>query len=106
VFARTVVVGSRAGLHARPATLFVETASRFHAQVRVTSGGQAVDAKTVLGLMLLEAVRGTAITITAEGDDEVAAVTALAELVERGFDEEEVRTEAGRRRRRSPRSRQ
>jgi phosphocarrier protein len=89
VFVRTVVVGSRSGLHARPATLFVETASRFRADVRVTSGGPAVDAKTVIGLMLLEAVRGTTITITAEGDDEVAAVTALAELVERGFEEGE-----------------
>jgi phosphocarrier protein len=49
-----------------------------------------VDAKSVVGLMLLEAVGGTAITITADGIDEVAAVTALAELVERGFEEEEV----------------
>jgi phosphotransferase system HPr (HPr) family protein len=90
VFARTVVVGSRAGLHARPATLFVETASRFRCDVRVSSGGPDVDAKSVVGLMLLEAVRGTAITITAQGADEVAAVTALAELVERGVEEEEV----------------
>jgi len=84
----------------------VETASRFRAQVRVTSGGQAVDAKTVVGLMLLEAVRGTAITITADGDDEVAAVTALAELVERGLDEEDAPAAAVTLRRRTRRSRQ
>jgi phosphocarrier protein len=105
VFARTVVIGSRAGLHARPATLFVETASRFRCDVRVARGEQAVDAKTVVGLMLLEALGGTAITITAEGDDEVAAVNALVELVERGFDEEEAPAKAGSRRRLRPRPR-
>jgi phosphotransferase system HPr (HPr) family protein len=55
--------------------------------VRVARGGETVDAKTVVGLMLLEAVGGAEITITAEGDDEVEAVTTLADLVERGFDE-------------------
>lgn len=89
MFARKLVVPNRAGLHARPATLFVETASRFRSDVSVGRGGQTVDAKTVVGLMLLEAVGGSEITIAAEGDDEVAAVTALAELVERGFDEED-----------------
>lgn len=87
MFARTVTVANRAGMHARPATLFVETANRFRSEVRVASAGQAVDARTVVGLMLLEAVSGTDLTITAQGDDEVAAVTTLAELVERGFDE-------------------
>jgi phosphocarrier protein len=101
VFARTVVVGSRTGLHARPATLFVETAGRFRSDVRVSGGGPEVDAKSVVGLMLLGAVRGATITITAQGDDEVAAATALAELVERGFDEEEVEPARPRERRKS-----
>jgi phosphocarrier protein HPr len=89
LFARTVTIANPTGLHARPATLFVEAANRFRSDVRVARGGEAVDAKSVVGLMLLEAVGGTAITITAEGIDEVEAVTALAGLVERGFDEEE-----------------
>lgn len=89
MFTRTVAITNTTGLHARPATLFVETAKRFRSDVRVARGGDAVDAKSVVGLMLLEAVGGTAITITAEGVDEVAAVTALAELVERGFEDEE-----------------
>jgi phosphotransferase system HPr (HPr) family protein len=88
VFARTITIANPTGLHARPATLFVETAKRFRSDVRVARGGEAVDAKSVVGLMLLEAVGGTAITITADGIDEVAAVTALAELVEQGFEEE------------------
>jgi phosphotransferase system HPr (HPr) family protein len=91
VFARTVTIANATGLHARPATLFVETAKRFRSDVRVARGGEAVDAKSVVGLMLLEAVGGAAITITADGTDEVAAVTALAELVEGGFEEEEAR---------------
>lgn len=89
MFTRTVAITNTTGLHARPATLFVETAKRFRSDVRVARGEDAVDAKSVVGLMLLEAVGGTAITITAEGVDEVAAVTALAELVERGFEDEE-----------------
>jgi phosphocarrier protein HPr len=89
MFARIVTISNPTGLHARPATLFVETAKRFRSDVRVARGGDAVDAKSVVGLMLLEAVGGTAITITAEGVDEVAAVTALAELVEQRFEEEE-----------------
>ena len=89
MFARSVTISNPTGLHARPATLFVETAKRFRCDVRVSRDGNAVDAKSVVGLMLLEAVGGTTITISAEGVDEVAAVTALAELVERGFDEED-----------------
>lgn len=80
---------ARVPSHARPATLFVETAKRFLCDVRVARGRETVDAKSVVGIMLLEAVGGTAITITADGVDEVAAVTALAKLVERGFQEEE-----------------
>ena len=89
MFARIVVISNPTGLHAHPATLFVEMAKRFCSDVRVTRGAEAVDAKSVVGLMLLEAVGGTPSTIAAEGVDEVEAVTTLAELVERGFEEEE-----------------
>lgn len=88
MYARIVTIANATGLHARPATLFVETAKRFRCEVRVARGGEAVDAKSVVGLMLLEAVGGASITITADGIDEIAAVTALAELVEGGFEEE------------------
>ena len=87
MFARTVAIANRTGLHARPATLFVETAKRFRSDVRVARGSETVDAKSVVGLMLLEATAGTTITITAEGIDEVAAVTALVDLIGRGFEE-------------------
>jgi phosphocarrier protein HPr len=90
MFARTVRILNRTGLHARPATLFVETASQFRAAISVIKGAQEADAKSVLSLMLLEAVGGTEITIRAQGEDEALAVNALAELVESGFNEEEV----------------
>lgn len=89
MFARTVKIFNKTGLHARPATLFMETASNFSSTISVVKGEQEVDAKSVLGLMLLEAIGGTEITIKAEGEDEVAAVNALVALVERRFDEED-----------------
>jgi len=67
----------------------VETANKFSSTVTVVKGEQEADAKSVLGLMLLELTGGTEITIKARGEDEVAAVNALAELVESKFDEEE-----------------
>ena len=88
MFARTVRIHNRAGLHARPATLFAETASRFSSAIRATVGDLEADARSILGLMLLEAVSGVEITIEAKGEDEIAAVNSLADLVVRGFDEE------------------
>lgn len=89
VFARTVKVLNKTGLHARPATMFVDTANKFRSSISVVKGDQEVDAKSVLGLMLLEVTKGTEITIKAQGEDEVEAVNTLAELVEKKFREEE-----------------
>lgn len=89
MFSRTVRILNKTGFHARPAALFAETAGSFSSGISVVKGDQQVDAKGVLGLMLLEATRGTEITIRAEGKDEVAAVNALAELVQRDLDNED-----------------
>jgi phosphocarrier protein HPr len=75
------------GLHVRPATLFVETASRFRAEIDVLTGDRTADGKSALSLMLLEAGRGTELTIQGSGEDETAAVEALVDLVERRFGE-------------------
>ena len=82
---RLVTLTNDTGLHVRPATLFMETANRFRSTVRVRKGDAAVDGKSAIALMLLEAGQGTELRIEAEGDDEVAAVDALVELVEQGF---------------------
>jgi phosphocarrier protein len=75
------------GLHARAAARFVKVASRFRSQIRVTRGQQTTDGKSILGLLLLAAARGSQLTITADGPDEAEAIAALCGLVERGFEE-------------------
>jgi phosphocarrier protein len=75
------------GLHARAAAKFVGVAGRFRSQIRVTRGQRTMDGKSILGLLLLAAARGSELTITAEGPDEADAVVALVSLVERGFEE-------------------
>jgi phosphocarrier protein len=75
------------GLHARAAARFVHLAGSFTSQIRVSRGDRTMDGKSILGLLLLSASRGTVIEITADGPDEEAAIKALAELVARGFEE-------------------
>ena len=86
--ARQVTVVNALGLHARAAARFVKVASRFRSQIRVTRGQQTMDGKSILGLLLLAAARGSIITITADGSDEGEAVAALVALVESGFGED------------------
>jgi phosphocarrier protein HPr len=84
---RSVTVVNQLGLHARAAARFVHLATRFQAHVRVGRDTKVMDGKSIMGILLLAAARGTIITITAEGPDEQDAVTALAHLVETGFGE-------------------
>ncbi len=85
--ARTVTVGNALGLHARAAARFVHAAGGFAARVRVSRDGREMDGKSILGLLLLAAARGSVITITADGPDEQQALDALVRLVDEGFGE-------------------
>ena len=85
---KEIAIVNRLGLHARPAALFVKVASRFRAEVWVKKDNEEVNGKSIMGLLLLAASRGTRITISAEGPDEAAAVDALAALVESGLGED------------------
>jgi len=85
---RTVTVSNALGLHARAAARFVHLASRFESQIRVGRDAKIMDGKSIMGILLLAAARGTAIMISADGPDEAAAVDALVQLVESGFGEE------------------
>jgi len=87
MYARRVRLANRTGLHVRPATLFMETASRFRSVIRVLGNDHAADGKSAISLMLLEAAAGTELTIEADGDDEIAAVEALVGLIESRFGE-------------------
>ncbi len=84
---REVTVRNRLGLHARAAARFVHAANAFASRVTVSREGRTMDGKSILGILLLAASQGTALVLGAEGDDEGAAVDALAALVESGFGE-------------------
>jgi phosphocarrier protein len=86
---RTVEIVNKRGLHARASAKFVKLATEFDAEVRVSRDGQTVDARSIMGLMMLAAGPGCCIDIEAEGDEAAEAVDALVELVTRRFDEEE-----------------
>jgi phosphocarrier protein HPr len=85
---RTVEIVNERGLHARASAKFVKLASEFEAEIKVSRDGQAVDARSIMGLMMLAAGPGSTIDIIAEGPDAQAAVGALAELIASRFDEE------------------
>ena len=85
---KTVDIVNKRGLHARASAKFVKTASAFNAEVKVSKDGQTVDARSIMGLMMLAAGIGSTIEIAAEGPEAQAAVDALAELVSARFDEE------------------
>ena len=82
-----VIVVNPLGLHARAAARFVRLADTFKSQIRVGRGQQTMDGKSILGLLLLAAARGTELTISADGPDEAQAIAAISELVGRGFEE-------------------
>jgi phosphocarrier protein len=86
--ARTVEIINERGLHARASAKFVKLSGGFDAEVSVTRDGQTVDARSIMGLMMLAAGPGCCIEISAEGPEAEAAVAALAELVAARFDEE------------------
>ena len=84
----TATVTNRLGLHARPAMAFVDAASAFKSAITVKNNSDAVDAKSIMQVMMLAATKGTTLTITAEGDDAEQACAELKKLIESGFGED------------------
>ena len=76
------------GLHARASAKFVKLASSFESEIQVTRDGQTVDARSIMGLLMLGAGNGCAIDIAAEGADASEAIEALLDLIARKFDED------------------
>jgi phosphocarrier protein HPr len=85
---REVTIQNRLGLHARAAARFVHTAAQFKSRVTAGRNGRVMDGKSILGILLLGASRGTTVEIAADGEDEEAAVEALVSLVEDRFGED------------------
>jgi phosphocarrier protein HPr len=85
---RTVEIINERGLHARASAKFVKLAGSFDAEIQVSREGQSVDARSIMGLMMLAAGIGSTVEISAEGPEAAAALEALCELVANRFDEE------------------
>ena len=84
---RTVPITNRRGLHARAAAKFVTLAEQYVAEVDVARDGQTVSARSIMGLMMLGAGKGSTLELQAQGTDAEAAIEALSGLVEAGFNE-------------------
>ena len=85
MFVKEVTVQNQVGLHARPATFFIQRANEFKSSIWIEKEERRVNAKSLLGILSLCIVGGTEIKIIAYGSDEQVAVNSLGELVERGF---------------------
>ena len=87
-FEQTFVIRNELGLHARAATRFVQVASRYSAEVEVERAGRRVNGKSIMGVLMLVATKGAEIKVCGTGDDAVAAVSALGELIGNKFGED------------------
>jgi phosphocarrier protein HPr len=85
---KKVIIKNRAGIHARPATLIVQTASAFQSKVFIEKDGVEINAKSIMGILTLGAGYNVELTIVANGEDETEVVEALAKLFETRFEEE------------------
>ena len=87
MFVKDVMVQNQVGLHARPATFFIQKANEFKSSIWVEKEERRVNAKSLLGVLSLGIVGGTTIRIIADGTDEERAVVSLVKLVQSGFAE-------------------
>jgi phosphocarrier protein len=82
-----VTVLNATGLHARPASMFVQTAGKFQSKIFVIKDGKKINAKSIMGIMAAGVAQGTSITIETDGPDEQDALTALVDLINNKFGE-------------------
>jgi phosphocarrier protein len=82
------LIVNKLGLHARASALFVKTASRFAAEIKLAKESVEVNGKSIMGIMMLAASKGTTVTLSVDGADEVEAMATIGELITNGFGEE------------------
>ncbi len=85
---KTVIVSNRAGIHARPAALIAQTASKFECEILIKKESLTVNAKSIMGVMTMAAGYKTALNLSADGSDEAEAMQALLALFENKFEED------------------
>lgn len=86
---REIEIRNKLGLHARAAAKLVHTAARFASDIKVKKGSEQVDGKSILGVLLLAAAKGSTVTVSADGSDESEAIESIQQLFEDKFDESE-----------------
>ena len=89
MISQPIEIINKLGLHARAAAKLVTLASRYHSQIELQNGDHRVNAKSIMGVMMLAASQGTTLTLLVDGDDEQEAVTALDALIKDRFEEGE-----------------
>ncbi len=87
MISKEVVINNQVGLHARPATFFIQKANEFKSSIWIEKDDRRVNAKSLLGVLSLGIVKGTAVNIVADGVDESAAIATLSELIDSNFSE-------------------
>jgi phosphocarrier protein len=88
MFEKTVTIQNRAGIHARPSAMLVQTAKDFKSNIYLEKGNDRINGKSIMGILTLGASYGTEIKIIAEGEDEMTAVEAIVKLFNSKFEEE------------------
>lgn len=88
MISRDYKISNKLGLHARPSAQLTQTAARFNSNIHISRNGRRVNAKSIMGVMMLAAGQGSVVTVDAEGDDAQEALAAIGELIAAGFGEE------------------
>jgi phosphocarrier protein len=88
MLAQEFTIVNKLGLHARASALLVKTASQFASEIRIAREGVEVNGKSIMGIMMLAAARGTTISVKVDGEDETVAMDVLGELIRNGFGED------------------
>jgi phosphocarrier protein len=88
MISREFSISNKLGLHARPSAQLTQVASRFKAEVHIAKGGRRVNAKSIMGVMMLAAGQGSVVVVDADGPDEDQAVEAVGALIRSGFGED------------------
>ena len=88
MISRDYIISNKLGLHARPSAQLTQTASRFASDIHISRADRRVNAKSIMGVMMLAAGQGATVTVEAEGEDAEQAVEAIGELIAGGFGED------------------
>ena len=88
MLAQEFIIVNKLGLHARASALLVKTASQFKSEIRIAREGVEVNGKSIMGIMMLAAAKGTTISVMVDGEDETVAMDVLGELIKNGFGED------------------